>query len=77
LSPANDVYVQISNLTGYSGYVVIADAVRFELYQADAVEPVILSQPASQLVVVGGTAIFSVDAAGAPPLSYLWQRTAC
>jgi uncharacterized delta-60 repeat protein len=74
LSPGNDVYVEISNLTGYSGYVVIADAVRFQLYQADAVEPVILSQPESQVVGIGGMASFSVTAAGAAPLSYFWQR---
>jgi len=74
LSPGNDVYVEISNLTGYSGYVVIADAVRFQLYEADPVEPVIRSQPASQVVGVGRTASFSVSAAGAAPLSYFWQR---
>jgi uncharacterized delta-60 repeat protein/uncharacterized repeat protein (TIGR02543 family) len=74
LSPGNAVYVEISNLTGYSGSVVIADAVRFELYQADLPSPVIVSQPASQTVGVGGTATFSVKAYGTPPLSYCWQR---
>ena len=39
LSPGHDVYVQISNLAGYSGFVVMADAVRFQLSQADVFEP--------------------------------------
>ncbi|HOX57327.1 MAG TPA: immunoglobulin domain-containing protein [Verrucomicrobiota bacterium] len=74
LSPGNDVYVEISNLTGYSGYVVIADAVRFQLYEADVLEPLVLSQPQSQVVGPGGMASFSVTATGAAPLSYFWQR---
>jgi hypothetical protein len=36
--------------------------------------PVILAQPASQSVPPGGTATFSVSAAGTMPLSYFWER---
>jgi len=35
--------------------------------------PSILSQPANQSIVVGGTATFSITASGAPPLSYQWN----
>lgn len=36
--------------------------------------PAIISQPASQIVSTGQTAIFSVIATGAPPLTYQWQK---
>ncbi len=36
--------------------------------------PLISSQPASQTVVVGQTATFSVTAKGLPPLTYQWQK---
>jgi pectate lyase/pectin methylesterase-like acyl-CoA thioesterase len=36
--------------------------------------PSITSQPASQVVVVGGSAIFSVLATGSAPLSYQWLK---
>jgi hypothetical protein len=35
--------------------------------------PVIAGQPASQAVLIGGEAVFSVTASGAPPLSYQWS----
>ncbi|MGA9668718.1 MAG: immunoglobulin domain-containing protein, partial [Terracidiphilus sp.] len=38
--------------------------------------PVITAQPASQAVVVGGTATFSVSASGSPAPSYQWQSEA-
>ena len=38
------------------------------------VAPVILSQPANQMVTVGGAATFSVTANGIEPLSYFWLR---
>ncbi len=34
--------------------------------------PTILVHPTNQAVVVGGTAVFEVQAAGTPPLSYQW-----
>ena len=36
------------------------------------VGPAILSQPADQVALVGGTATFAVTASGTPPLSYQW-----
>ncbi len=36
--------------------------------------PVIVTQPSSQTVTVGGTASFSVTATGAAPLAYQWRR---
>ncbi len=38
------------------------------------VPPSITLQPANRTVPVGQTAIFTVSAAGSPPLSYQWQR---
>jgi alpha-tubulin suppressor-like RCC1 family protein len=35
--------------------------------------PVILTQPASQTVCIGGTVVFGVSATGFSPLSYQWQ----
>ena len=37
-------------------------------------KPTIITQPASQTVVVGKTATFSVTATGTAPLSYQWQK---
>jgi hypothetical protein len=39
------------------------------------VPPAITSQPASQIIVAGQTATFSVAATGTPPLSYQWTRS--
>lgn len=39
----------------------------------DPAAPVITSQPASQSVDSGSTAVFSVSAAGQPPLTYQWR----
>src|ERR1017187_5771902 len=41
--------------------------------QGWATPPYILTQPASQTVVVGDTAAFTVQAAGSAPLSYQWR----
>ncbi len=38
----------------------------------DTNRPVIVSQPADQLVVAGGTAVFSVSASACPPVGYQW-----
>jgi hypothetical protein len=35
--------------------------------------PAIIAQPTNQTVVVGGTATFTVQAAGTPPLNYQWS----
>src|SRR4029079_9005025 len=36
--------------------------------------PSFTSQPASQIVLTGGTAIFSAVAAGTAPISYQWNK---
>ncbi len=36
--------------------------------------PVIMTQPASQTIAVGQTAIFSVTATGTSPLAYQWKK---
>jgi len=43
-------------------------------YAATNQAPYILSQPAPQTADIGGTAGFSVDALGTPPLSYQWSH---
>jgi sugar lactone lactonase YvrE len=53
-------------ITGSSGSVTSAVAT------LSVKSPLIAIQPASQVVVVGGTASFSVAAVGPPPLSYAW-----
>jgi hypothetical protein len=65
-------YVLLSNNTGYSGSVVLADAVRFLFSSALPAPPTINSQPQSQAGVPGGTGSFSVSASGTAPLQYQW-----
>src|SRR5205085_2663476 len=66
-------YVGLANDTGYSGSVVIADAVRFLRVSALA-PPVINSQPQSLAAVVGGNASFAVSASSTFPLRYDWRK---
>ena len=40
----------------------------------DQTPPAIIARPISPFVPVGGTAVFNVNASGAAPLSYAWQR---
>jgi hypothetical protein len=40
---------------------------------AEAQSPVIVTQPADEAVVAGGTASFSVAVSGAGPFTYQWQ----
>jgi hypothetical protein len=42
--------------------------------QGAAVAPTISGQPTNQMVVLGGTATFVVNANGTPPLNYQWQH---
>src|SRR5437588_261516 len=42
--------------------------------QVNPVAPAITTQPASQMVVAGQTATFTVTATGTAPLSYQWQK---
>ena len=62
----NDVGNYQVVITGPSGSVTSAVAT------LSAKSPLLAIQPASQVVVVGGKASFSVAAVGSPPLSYAW-----
>ncbi len=71
VQPANaGVYsVVVNNLAGSmtrSNVVLMVNT--------NPVAPVFTSQPASQVVVVGGTAIFTAVAAGTAPISYQWSK---
>ncbi|MFP2909922.1 PQQ-dependent sugar dehydrogenase [Pyxidicoccus sp. 3LFB2] len=50
------------------------DSVRRIRYTATGGTPVVLRHPASQSVLAGRPVTFAVDAGGATPLSYQWQR---
>jgi beta-glucanase (GH16 family) len=45
----------------------------FQLQLTTNAPPLIASQPVSQTVPIGGTAVFGVSATGSAPLSYQWQ----
>ena len=40
----------------------------------EVIDPAITGQPAAQMVPVGGTAVFTVGAAGTPSLSFRWSK---
>jgi hypothetical protein len=67
-------YVSLSNDTGYSGKVVLADAVRFTYVGPLDVAPTITTHPASQDVNQGGNAVFDVVATGTPAPVYQWRK---
>jgi hypothetical protein len=67
-------FVRLSNDVGYSGKVVIADAVKFSYVPPPPSGPSIGTQPQSQVVNQGNTATFNVVASGTGPLSYQWLR---
>jgi hypothetical protein len=64
-------YVSLSNDTGYSGKVVLADAARFVLV-SPLISPTITNQPQDQVVAQGSNAIFTVGSSGSP-LNYQWR----
>lgn len=68
-----DGYVQLSNDTGYTGKVVLADGVRFSYLGPLNSAPTISSHPLSQTVKVGSNVVFSVTASGNPPPNYQWR----
>jgi autotransporter-associated beta strand protein len=71
-SQGTNGYVNLSNDTGSSGKVVMADGVRFLL----ATAPSITNQPQGQTVFVGQNATFNASAIGTAPLSYQWRFNA-
>ena len=58
-------------VTNQFGSVVSADALL--TVQSQIISPTITNQPASQVVPLGGTAVFQVGASGSAPLTYQWQ----
>jgi hypothetical protein len=67
-------YVRLSNNTGASGSVVIADAVKWVYLPPPPTGPGIASQPQSQTVIQGNTANFTAIASGTAPLAYQWKH---
>lgn len=65
-------FIQISNDTGASGKVVMADGVRFKFVGALNTPPGISVPPTNQVVKVGANAVFSISASGNPAPSYQW-----
>jgi uncharacterized repeat protein (TIGR03803 family) len=60
---------------GFNGASLSGDGIVFRLGTASAATPpAIIAQPVTQIVPVGGAPFFSVNARGAAPLSYSWQR---
>ena len=70
---------QLETDTGYTFFTdlsaTVATALRAKIEGAAAVgSPTITTQPAAQTAAVGGSATFSVTAAGDATLTYLWSR---
>ena len=61
--------VVVSNLAGS-----VASAYAILSVDTTPVAPVFISQPASQVVVIGSTASFSAAAAGTAPIFYQWNK---
>ncbi|MBI5383222.1 MAG: fibronectin type III domain-containing protein [Verrucomicrobia bacterium] len=65
--------VRLSNHTGETGWVVIADAVKLVFVPPPPSSPRILAQPVSLIVTQGRSATFTVSAAGTALLAYQWR----
>ena len=60
---------------GFNGASLSGDGIVFRLGAASATTPpALIRPPISPFVPVGGAAVFNVNASGAAPLSYAWQR---
>lgn len=62
-----------------SGILYVADSGnsrvrRIEIEMPGDLPPAITGQPQDQTVTVDGTAVFTVDAAGTPPLTFQWRK---
>lgn len=66
-------YVRLANDTGYSGKVVLADAVRFTFVGPLPSAPQITAHPANQTVKRGTNVTFTVTANGVPGPTYQWH----
>jgi hypothetical protein len=59
--------------TGPITNAVLPDYTYFEYVRVYEAAPYITNQPQSQMVIAGGSASFTVGAAGTPPLTYQWR----
>ncbi len=66
-------FVRLSNNSGESGRVVMADAVRFVYSPNQFLPPIVAVPPQSQSKIAGYNAVFTVTAHGATPLNYQWR----
>jgi len=65
---AGDYTAIVSNVFGSATSSIATLTVSFS-----AGDPVVVTQPASQAILVGGSALFTVAATGTPPLTYQWH----
>lgn len=65
-------FVRLSNDTGFSGKVVMADGVRFTFVGALNTPPSITSALVSQIVKTGSNVTFNVSASGIPAPAFQW-----
>jgi hypothetical protein len=72
-SAGTNGFVRLSNDTGLSGEVVVADAAKFVYQPSPAEPPEIAIQPQASSLVRGDNVTFRVVASGTPPLSYQWR----
>jgi len=72
-SAGTNGFVRLANDTGYSGKVVLADAVRFLYVEPLNVAPVVTQPPQSQMVKAGSNVLFMVSATGVPAPAYQWR----
>ena len=59
--------IAVDGYSGESGDIMLT------VYQPAPAQPVIIQQPADRFAVAGGSATFTVQVSGAPPLSYQWS----
>ena len=69
LTNAGTYFVTVSNL---AGGIVSSNAVL--TINTNPAGPVFVSQPASQVVLLGGTASFTASATGTQPITYQWNK---
>lgn len=70
-SDVGDYKVTISTLNGSS---IVSNPATLTIIQPTPVTPIITVQPTSQIVVVGDSVAFNVNATGDQPLSYQWYK---
>jgi hypothetical protein len=70
----NSGFVKLSNNTGATGVVVVADAVKFVFVPPPPTAPSIATHPQNLTINQGNTANFTVSAGGTAPLTYQWKH---